>query len=63
MQLIVYWGFDAEIYMWVRQSEVANGLDRILFDSVQSWIKSDWPFKNPAYPLREISLEEWNAME
>ena len=55
--------FDAEIYMWVRQSEVANGLDKILFDTVKKWIESDWPFRNPAYPIREISLEEWKSIE
>jgi hypothetical protein len=54
--------FDAEIYMWVRQSEVENGLDSILFDTVKNWIDDRWPFENPAYPLREISLEEWKSI-
>ena len=30
-------GFDAEIFMWVRQNEVANGLDEILFQTVKKW--------------------------
>jgi hypothetical protein len=55
--------FDAEIYMWVRASELAHNLDSILFSTVKEWVKGEWPFKNPAYPLREISLEEWNAMD
>ena len=55
--------FDAEIYMWVRQSEVANGLDAILFTTVKKWIESEWPFKNPAYPIREISLDKWKSIE
>lgn len=55
--------FDAEIYMWVRQSEVANGLDAILFATVKKWIESEWPFKNPAYPIREISLDKWKSLE
>ena len=55
--------FDAEIYMWVRESELANNLDTVLFSTVKKWVIDDWPFKNPAYPLREISLEEWNAMD
>jgi hypothetical protein len=41
--------YDAEITLWVRQSEVGNNLDSHLFDSVKSWIK-DWPFKNPGFP-------------
>jgi hypothetical protein len=56
-------GYDAEIYMWVRQSELANGLDAILFNTVKKWIESEWPFKNPAYPIREISLEKWQSIE
>ena len=55
--------FDAEIYMWVRQSEVATGLDSILFNTVKKWIKNEWTFKNPAYPIREISLEKWKSMK
>jgi len=55
--------FDAEIYLWVRASEVVNGLDSILFNTVKKWIENEWPFKNPAYPLREISLEKWKSMK
>ena len=55
--------FDAEIYMWVRQSEVANGLDPILFETVKKWVEDEWPFKNPAYPVREISLEKWISLK
>lgn len=55
--------FDAEIYMWVRESELANNLDSILFSTVKEWIKDNWPFENPAYPIREISLEDWDSMD
>ena len=55
--------FDAEIYMWIRQSEVANGLDPILFNTVKKWIENGWTFKNPAYPIREISLEKWMSLK
>ncbi len=44
---------DAEIYMWVRQSEYDNGLDAILFQEVRNWISSAWPFAEVAYPGRE----------
>ena len=55
--------FDAEIYMWVRESELANNLDSILFSTVKEWVKGNWPFINPAYPIREISLENWNTVD
>ena len=55
--------YDALITMWVRASEVDNGLDPILFDSVKQWILKDWPFKNVAYPGREINWNEWDSIK
>lgn len=56
-------GFDAEISLWVRASEVENKLDSILFDSVKKWVSEVWPFKKVAYPGREIKWEDWEVME
>lgn len=47
--------FDAIVFLWVRKSELKNGLDDELFAAVKKWIKEKWPFKNVAYPGREIS--------
>lgn len=44
--------YDALIYMWVRESEFAGGLDSILFHTVKEWINKDWPFNKVAYPGR-----------
>lgn len=55
-------GFDAEITMWIRQSRVEEGLDEHLFETVEGWIANHWPLKNPAYPGRLISFEEWRAL-
>lgn len=44
---------EAEVYMWVRQSEYDRGLDAILFQAVKDWIDSVWPFAAVAYPGRE----------
>lgn len=46
-------GFDAAVFMWVRESEYKKGLDTILFQTVKDWIEKDWPFKKVAYPGRE----------
>jgi hypothetical protein len=46
-------GIDAEVHMWVRQSEYDQGLDPILFQTVKEWLSSVWPFKSVAYPGRE----------
>ncbi|MEJ8553857.1 hypothetical protein [Tepidibacter sp. Z1-5] len=44
--------FDAEVYLWARLSEIENGLEEILFETVKKWIKENWPFKNVIYPGR-----------
>lgn len=46
-------GFEAEVYMWVRKSELGNGLDKILFETVEKWIKEKWPFDKVLYPGRK----------
>ncbi len=51
--------YEAKIILWVRQSEVENGLDEHLFESVKQWIAKEWCFGKVAYPGREISWEEW----
>tara|TARA_E500000075_G_scaffold129465_1_gene137220 strand:- start:45 stop:545 length:501 start_codon:yes stop_codon:yes gene_type:complete len=55
-------GHDAEIFLWVRESEVANDLDEALFEVVQRWLASAWPFVNPAYPGRTISWAQWDSL-
>jgi hypothetical protein len=55
--------YDAKIIMWVRQSEVKNGLDKHLFDAVKQWIKTQWTFKNPGYPGRTIDWETWDSLK
>ncbi len=47
-------GADAEVRMWVRQSEVERGLDDILFRTVKEWLESSWPFESVIYPYREF---------
>ena len=53
---------DAEVFLWVRESEVAKDLDEALFEVVQHWLASDWPFENPAYPGRTISWAQWDSL-
>ena len=55
-------GYDAEVFLWVRESEVAKDLDEALFEVVQHWLASDWPFENPAYPGRAISWAQWDSL-
>ena len=52
-------GYDAEVYLWVRDEEFLNGLDSILYNTVKDWLKSSWPFRNPAFPGRDIPWKDW----
>lgn len=55
--------YDAMVMMWVRESELENGLDEYLFEKAKDWIKKEWLFKKPGYPGREIDWEKWNALK
>jgi len=43
---------QADVYLWVRQSEFEKGLDPVLFETVKSWIAEVWPFESVGYPGR-----------
>ncbi len=53
--------YDCEVYLWVRDSELT--LDKDLYQNVKSWLNMHWPFKNTAFPGREITWEEWNIIK
>ena len=56
-------GYDAEVYLWARQSELAGGLEARLYAAISEWIKSDWLFSLVAFPGRSISWEAWRAIQ
>ena len=55
-------GYDAEVSMWVRTSELVNNLDSELYRCIKAWIDEVWPFSRPAYPGREITIEDWKKI-
>jgi hypothetical protein len=55
-------GHDAEVYFWARESELKNGLDERLYESVKGWLVAKWPFEDPAMPGREISWSDWKQL-
>jgi hypothetical protein len=44
---------DAEVYLWVRKDELANGTDADLYSFVKTWIAREWPFNTVAFPGRD----------
>jgi hypothetical protein len=55
-------GYDAEVFLWARQSELASGMETELTGAVKAWLAADWPFKNPALPGISITTEEWEKL-
>ena len=55
-------GFDAEVYLWARQSELATGLEQRLHATVKEWIVRDWPLRAVVFPGRDIGWEAWRAL-
>ncbi len=55
-------GYDAAVFLWARQSELAGGLEARLYAAVKSWIAKDWPFKKVAFPGRDIAWDAWRSI-
>jgi hypothetical protein len=55
-------GYDAVVYLWARQSELAGGLETRLYAAVREWIAKEWPFRKVAFPGRDIEWPAWRAI-
>jgi hypothetical protein len=54
--------YDAEVYLWARQSVFEKGFEDYLFQVVQNWINEVWPFKKVVYPGRTLGWKEWKGL-
>lgn len=54
--------YDAYIHLWARESELQGGLEARLLAAVKDWVASEWPFKNVAYPGRDIPWEQYRSL-
>lgn len=52
---------DAMIYFWVRKSRLAEGLDRLLLDSLLEWFEQEWDLDAPVIMTNE-QFEQQVAM-
>ena len=52
---------DAAIYFWVRSGPDADQRDAELGRFLKDCLIARWPFKQVAFPGREISWQEWRA--
>ena len=54
-------GYDAQVHYWVRDSMKPLGLEEELGAFLRQWLRDAWPFRNPVFPGREVSWQEWGA--
>ena len=54
--------YQAEVYLWARQSELASGLEEELFRATREWLEQSWPWRSVAFPGRTISDAAFLAM-
>ena len=50
-------GCDADVFYWVRSSELASGLEEHLWQRLRQWLASEWPFRQIALPWRDPDRE------
>jgi len=55
-------GFDAQVMLWLRRDGVDASLEDTLIAAVRNWLRDAWPFANVAFPGRDISWREWDAL-
>ncbi|MBT9312986.1 GNAT family N-acetyltransferase [Leptothoe kymatousa] len=53
--------YDAYALLWVRQSELASGLEERLLADVKRWLAEAWPFESVGFPGRDITWDAWLA--
>ena len=56
-------GADAIICYWVIDSKKAKGFDEKVGSFLREWIEKVWPVKNPFYPGREMTWDEWEVFK
>src|SRR3954466_256316 len=55
-------GFDAEVFWWARQDELANGPGEAGGEGARAWLEAEWPFDRVAYPGRDQTWAEYRAL-
>ena len=55
-------GYDAQVSMWVTKEQLDAGLEPVLLNDTKQWLAAKWPFQKVAFPGREISQADWNAL-
>jgi len=55
-------GYEVLAWYWARGDRVSGGLEERLGKTFRGWLKRDWPFREVAFPGRDITWDEWMAL-
>jgi hypothetical protein len=55
-------GYDAEVHYWARRDGPEHGLEESLGEATRRWISEAWPFERVAFPGRDISWGDYDAL-
>ena len=55
-------GYDVMAAYWARGDRLSDGLEESLGLAFRDWLKSDWPFREVAFPGRDIPWDKWMAL-
>jgi hypothetical protein len=55
--------FSASVFYWVRDGKNAYQFDFELGGLIRHWITAVWPFTAVAYPGRDVSWAQWQALK
>ena len=44
--------YEVEVFYWIRQNRLEDGLEDYLGKVLKQWLKTDWPFENVGFPGR-----------
>jgi hypothetical protein len=55
-------GYDAVVKIWVTKAEHDAGFDQQLAVWAHTWIAMKWPFRQVAWPGRDIPWSVWDAL-
>ncbi len=55
-------GFEVMASYWARGDRLSGGLEESLGQAFRAWLKHDWPFRNVAFPGRDIPWDKWMSL-
>jgi hypothetical protein len=56
-------GYEATVFYWVRSGPDVTARDSDLGTRVRTWLREVWPFRQVAFPGRDVDWATWRKLE